>query len=564
MADADDSFPVVWPDAEAPGLLWRHDRTHAPNPVSTLTGDLGARSLEAGFNRAAEAYALPLRVRWARFNTYSYQAVIQFGSSTAEMTELHQAAERRLRPLMQKLRRMWDDTWLPEIQTHLAFWDGFPARAASMEDCLAHLDETERRFARVWEIHFLLGIPFLLAPSMFEDFYTDLFGEERRFDAYRMIEGSDNKIVESERALWDLSRVGKASPNVRRVLETEPAASVLSKLRETEGAADFLAGFQSYLERFGERSSEFLEFVNPSWIEDPTPVVNCLQDYISQADRERDAELAAAEQERSQELSKLRELLATYPAKVRDEFESLLRAAREGSFLHSEHAHWIDQGCAYRVRRLLLEFGRRFAAKNALAHEGDIFFLKLAEIRETARGAGGDRRALVLERQQEMEKFQAIAPPVVLGTLPTQAPPETPIHRAMTKFIGGPARRSSDDSHELAGNSASPGKVSGRARVVHSLSDGGKMEPGDILVARTMAPPWAPLLASAAGIVTDTGGVLSHCAVIAREYRIPAVVGTGVATKCIADGQEIEVDGGLGLVRLGARIDAQNTSDSTI
>ncbi len=102
----------------------------------------------------------------------------------------------------------------------------------------------------------------------------------------------------------------------------------------------------------------------------------------------------------------------------------------------------------------------------------------------------------------------------------------------------------------LQGTSGSPGTARGPARVVRSLAEAGRLQPGDVLVAETTAPPWTPLFATAAAIVTDTGGVLSHCAVVAREYGIPAVVGTGAATATIEDGQLIEVDGDAGLVRL--------------
>ena len=90
----------------------------------------------------------------------------------------------------------------------------------------------------------------------------------------------------------------------------------------------------------------------------------------------------------------------------------------------------------------------------------------------------------------------------------------------------------------------------GPARVVRSLAEATKLRRGDVLVAETTAPPWTPLFATAAAIVTDTGGILSHCAVVAREYRIPAVVGTGRATATIRDGQILEVDGDAGLVRI--------------
>jgi phosphoenolpyruvate synthase/pyruvate phosphate dikinase len=117
------------------------------------------------------------------------------------------------------------------------------------------------------------------------------------------------------------------------------------------------------------------------------------------------------------------------------------------------------------------------------------------------------------------------------------------------KFFGGPPP-ASDVPGILKGHAGSPGKVTGTARVILSLDHAERMNQGDILVTDTTAPPWTPLFATAGGIVTDTGGILSHCAVVAREYRIPAVVGTGGGTAIIKDGQLIEVDGDAGAVRI--------------
>ena len=103
---------------------------------------------------------------------------------------------------------------------------------------------------------------------------------------------------------------------------------------------------------------------------------------------------------------------------------------------------------------------------------------------------------------------------------------------------------------EIMGKPGSAGTVRGTARIISSIAEAGRLQPGDILVAETTAPPWTPLFATVAAVVTDTGGVLSHCAVVAREYAIPAVVGTGGASKVIADGQTIEVDGDAGIVRI--------------
>ena len=122
--------------------------------------------------------------------------------------------------------------------------------------------------------------------------------------------------------------------------------------------------------------------------------------------------------------------------------------------------------------------------------------------------------------------------------------------RAMFKGEMSPAPTGNSEMNQITGLPGSAGVTRGTARVIHSLAEAGKLQPGDVLVAIATEPPWTPLFATASAIVTDVGGVLSHSAVVAREYRIPAVVGTGNATRTFQDGQMIEVDGNSGIVRV--------------
>jgi pyruvate,water dikinase len=148
-----------------------------------------------------------------------------------------------------------------------------------------------------------------------------------------------------------------------------------------------------------------------------------------------------------------------------------------------------------------------------------------------------------------MEYFRTIPAPPALGTPASGPPPTDPLNVAIGKFLGAPPQ-AAEKPDVVRGSAGSPGRVTGPAKVIRSLAEASKLRPGDVLVAETTAPPWTPLFATAAAIVTDTGGVLSHCAIVAREYGIPAVVGTGMATSRIVDGQIVEVDGDAGLVRL--------------
>jgi phosphohistidine swiveling domain-containing protein len=220
-----------------------------------------------------------------------------------------------------------------------------------------------------------------------------------------------------------------------------------------------------------------------------------------------------------------------------------------GVVLSEDHGHWIDFGSTYRVRRVLLEFGRRFVEAGVIEQPGDVFYLLLDELRWSAAARSvADRRSLVALRRKEVEHFRAVSPPPALGT-DNGPPPDDPMNRFFGKFFGGPPQ-TVEEPDVLKGNAGSPGKVRGPAKVLRSLSEAGKLQKGDVLVAETTAPSWTPLFATVAAVVTDTGGVLSHCAVVAREYGVPAVVGTGTATELIRDGQNLEVDGDAGLVRI--------------
>ncbi len=196
-----------------------------------------------------------------------------------------------------------------------------------------------------------------------------------------------------------------------------------------------------------------------------------------------------------------------------------------------------------------MEMGERLAEAGTLATAEDIFFLQTGEIAEAVTASPApDHTGLVEARKKEIEHFGSLKPPPFMGT-DYDPPPPGLVSTSLAKFFGLPPEQS-DAADTLAGNAGSPGKVQGTARVIRSLDEADKLGVGDILVAEGTSPSWTPLFATAGGIVTDTGGILSHCAVVAREYRIPAVVGIGVATSTIKDGDTIEVDGDAGRVRI--------------
>jgi pyruvate,water dikinase len=247
-------------------------------------------------------------------------------------------------------------------------------------------------------------------------------------------------------------------------------------------------------------------------------------------------------------VAEARAKLAGYPQPFVTRFETLLKAAQVAAIVHEDHNFWIDQRLFYHVRRVILEFGGRLAQAGALDSTNDVFYLTSDELQN---GRDISMKRLVQERKAEMDRFSHVTPPPMLGTMPAfEMTDGGSMVRAMFKGEMSPANTGNREMNKVNGLAGSAGIARGTARVIRSLAEAGKLQPGDVLVAIATEPPWTPLFAIASAIVTDSGGVLSHSAVVAREYRIPAVVGTGNATTTFEDGQLIEVDGNNGTVWL--------------
>jgi phosphohistidine swiveling domain-containing protein len=333
------------------------------------------------------------------------------------------------------------------------------------------------------------------------------------------------------------------------VLETEAAVDVPARLEQFAAGRAFLTELGRHLAEYGHRTTNW-GLSTPSFIEDPRPVLKVLKDYVGQpesADPTRELERLVAEREAA--VADARERLQGYPAAVVSQFETMLEAAQVGLRLTEDHGFYIDAYGVSLARELLSEIGQRLAAAAVIGHPEDVLMLHGAEIRAALSDlTRSELHARVAERRTHLARYADVEAPLMLGTLPPGPPPDSPFTRLTTKFSGAPAAPGEDGM--VRGASGAAGTATGVARVVRSLADAARLKPGEILVAETTAPPWTPLFRVAAAVVTDTGGILSHSAVVAREYGIPAVVGAGRATTAIEDGDVVEVDGDAGTVRI--------------
>ena len=559
-------FPVTWDNPQDARLTW----SSFPGTITPITPLAHATisAFMAGFNAGFEKAALPVRMRLARINTYAYMGMApssappdavmkamgfinqaapgmfkrMMGRMTAGMTKQQEAAND---PIIERFASYWQDEVLPEIKQHVAFFEDADLSSLSLDQLRALLKEALTRAERVGELHGVV-LPMLYAMSQYEEFYREVFEGSSTLDALRLTQGLENLTMAGDRALWQLSRQALDAPEVRKIISETPASQVIPALEKSAASQPFLADLRLWLAEYGRRLSSTFKLTEPSWIEDPTPAIEYLQADLAQIEPRPGLDPTTLSAEREQAIAEARLKLAGYPQPVVARFEMLLKAAQTATVIHEDHNVWIDQRFIYTGHRLIVEFGQHLFRAGLLDAPADVWYLSPDELQNIPESA---LKTLVQQHKAEMEHFSHVTPPPMLGTMPAfDMPDGGPMVRAMFKGEMSPANTGNVDANLVKGLAGSAGKVRGTARVIHSLAEAGKLQRGDVLVAPATEPPWTPLFATAAAVVTDMGGVLSHSAVVAREYRIPAVVGTGNATNTFQDGQLLEVDGDAGTV----------------
>jgi len=516
VATAED-FPVSWSDPADALVYWTRDVMHNPHQMTPLDFDIAAASITAGRVKAmAEYWGHPMTPAIRRVNTYRYDAMLP-AVHPAEIGARMALVERRTLSMAHRPAVIWAE-WQPEIEFHLARWAAFDLAGADDEALLAHLDDSLLRLKRAYFIHFVIAWPALIAMDQFNFLHAELFPGASPLASLVLTQGENNKTVETGRELWKLSRL-------------------------LDGP-DFPAALERFLHSYGHRA-DALTLTEPSWIEDPASVLAQVRAFAANPERdpvrEREVQLA----ERDAATREARERLAGYPFRVRDLFETSLRCAREATAVWENHNFYIDAWCEDEMRQVVREVARRAVRAGGIDAVADAPMLRLEELRAAVRGV--DQRERVAAETASHRRFARIVPPHALGPEPKGVPPGL-LAQAARSFFGVPPPPA--EAGLVRGAPASAGVVRGIARVRHRLEEARDLQLGEILVVPSTTQAWTPLFALAAAVVSDSGGVLCHCALVAREYGIAAVVGTGRGTQLIPDGSLVEVDGEAGTVRL--------------
>ena len=535
--DGAPDFDVKWPEPDDAMQTWSWDSAHEPYPLTPLSID---------FSRITGHYCAIARGEEPRRTIYVHGYAYGLSSPAddvpAQASEDEKERQRRVAEAAPRMLDVWEREYLPRIRTVCREMWQRDYSSMSIEALSSALDGYMDGAARAFALTEEAAGPMLEGRYRFVDFCTDRFGPEGEARAAAMEQGFANESTASDVGLWSLARLARGSSTVDRVLRRYRADELLAVLPTVPGGATFLQELDRYLDRFGWRTEMWGELSMPTWREDPRHLLRIVQSYVSGEVEDPRKALARSANRRRRMVKRVRATLEGRPGLLAV-FDSMLPMVRQVVPVKEGRALWqLAVGGSLRIPCLALD--RKLRDEGVIECVEDVFYLRLREIKEIVAGRGhADMRDLVRERRADRARWMPVLPPATIGG-PASLGADRP-------SISSTAARAPEPERVLRGMAASSGVVRGPAKVVLALTEAATLAPGDIMVSRTTSPAWTPMFARVSAVVVDSGSVLGHTGIVAREYGIPCVVGVKTATAQIRDGMMITVDGNQGIVRIG-------------
>jgi pyruvate,water dikinase len=563
----DEAFPVTWDSDVEPDFFWVYDDLHIPHPVSPMFFDIGGWWLSC--DHMFRRFGTPFAVDWLAKNVngyvyttaipadpdlriegteYSSRYVARVPRDASFGTAMGAYLDTVLPVYGRHFADWWRDRLVPEMQRNFDYLEARldEADGMSLPEMACLLEDAIDIHDRHWKIHWMLNFAQLSATLNLRAVMERRRGTVDEELLGRLQNSASDRNWDSIESLWRMKNEVRDDPELRAAFGAGDTAAIEASLRGSERGRRFISErIEPYQREFGWHAVWSHEFIFPTVREEMGPVLDLVRDYLAS---DYDYPTAIEAMRKDIEAAS-QEILEGLEGDALDE----MRAANEINLrmapLTPDHHFYIDQGANAHVRLVLMAIGDKLVAQGRVGRPDDVMFLRYNELRMLIGDPTSlDAPSLVAQRRVEREASQRLRPRDWIGTV-------TPSQLAFPYLVnwGYPDRfhrEQSADVRRVTGIAGSPGIVEGIARVVMTVDAFDEVTEGDILVCQMTNPAWVVLFTKIAGLVTDTGGTTSHPAVLSREFGIPAVVGTSVATHRIATGDRIRVDGSTGVVEV--------------
>jgi pyruvate,water dikinase len=565
--------------------FWFQEALHSPEPFYPFDTIVWLSAVVALNQASARLFAQPsLGIEGRVLNGYPYIS----GNSVTDDAELVRRAE-----LFERrggyYYEHWDELygrWLEKVEAATRELEALEVpRLPEFEDesvvtggsglgssyrLLAAYDRLLEGLDRIFQYHFeLLNLGYG-AYLVFYELCRQVFPDIDDQTIAKMVAGIDVLVLRPDEELKRLARLALELGVAGQVKCAEGEERLRAALATSEPGTRWLADFEETKNPWFYFSCGTGTFYHHhrSWIDDSTLPIAIIGSYVERLEAgeniARPSEAIVAERERVTD-----EYRALLPEHTRQAFEESLKLARTVFPYVEDHAFYIDHRYMTIFWNKVREFGALLAVHGSLVAGEDVFLLRPDEVRAaleelrlwwSSGGAGaalgpGRWPALVDRRTAMYEAMQEWSPPPAFGPAPEAVtePMTVMLWGITTARVREWLSSDGDGTHELRGVAASPGVTEGRARVLLRVDDAESLEEGEILVAPTTSTSWTPVFGRIAAAVLDAGGIMCHAAIVAREYGLPAVVGTGTGTKQIRTGDFLRVDADTGVVTILAR-----------
>ncbi len=574
-----DDFPVSWTSEDEKRLFWVYDDLHCPQPLSPMFFDIGGWWLTC--DHMFRRFGTPFAVDWLakNVNGYLYTAAVpadpdlvvpstEYGHrywarvpANAEYAQKIGSYLDTVLPVYgEHFADWWRDRLVPEMLQNFSYPETMLERAEELSraELAVLLEDAIDIHDRHWKIHWMLNFAQFSATLRLRAAMQQVRGHVDEELLGQLQNSAADRNWDSVEGLWRMKEMVKKEPALASAFRAGDGGEIFEALQGSDVGAAFLKEhLEPYQREFGWRAVWSHEFIFPTFREQPEPILEQIRGYLdSDYDYPSVVETVRTDLERAAE-----ELLAGLTGSERSELAAANAVSLRMAPLTPDHHFYIDQGANARVRLVLMAIGRRLAQEGFLTEADDVMYLAYDELRYLIGDpAGSDARGTVTRRRTEREAAYRRRPRDWIGTVT-----ESQLNFPYWVNWGYPDRfyRTVMAGDQISGIGGSPGVVEGVARVVRNVDDFDEVAEGDIVVCQMTNPAWVVLFTKIIGLVTDTGGTTSHPAVLAREFGIPAVVGTSEATHRIASGDRLRVDGTNGTVDIVARASSRMNRDES-
>jgi phosphohistidine swiveling domain-containing protein len=547
----DKDFPVEWKNEAEKKLFWFLDDNHVPFPITPMYFSLDGwwgPTCDYLFRR----FDVPTGVHWHGkvVNGYLYSAIVPRPPEEREPRGKH--FNWIMPTYATNFLGWWEKRYLPEVLRNFEYIDNFDAENATLQELMIYLEEMIDIQERHFRLHWILNWAQFTAGMGFNMTANELIPSLDQSILGKVNVSPADRNWDSLKALWRMKEKVKGDSELSAIFkDTEKAADIRSKLEDSAKGKALMKDVVDYANEFGYKAVYPHEYVFPLYVEDQNPILEQIQSYLmSDFDYNEVYDRCISEQKEA--IAHLRKQLEGKSAEDKKRFEEALDLNLRMQPLTPDHHFYFDQGTFGRMRLVLIRVAGKMVREGLLDDQEDIVFLTYEQLRRyVADPKNYPARKLIKEAKAAREKAFKIKPRDWVGTVTQHNMYEEPYHT----LWGYPEKFEREQAGKVVkgqvqGLAGSPGVVEGTARVVKSPEEFDSVEQGDIMVCIMTNPAWVVVFSKIAAIVTDAGGVLSHSAVVAREFMIPGVVGTSSATKEIKTGDKIRVDGNKGVVTI--------------